>query len=97
MANSPLSTQVSAVLIAPHHFRKSIRYYELSGDIYGASQTRYNVALTLYQAGRCVDARDYAVAALNGYASYGPAAVKETQETQALIKQIEADVSERKV
>ena len=52
---------------ALHHFQQDIRYCEQAGDIFGAGETRRNVALALYRAGRLSDARAYAEAALANF------------------------------
>ena len=75
------------------HFRESIRYDEMQDNRYGAAQTRFNVAVTLLDAGRLADARDYAYAALRNYQEYGDRADDEIQETQRLIAGIEAAAS----
>jgi len=73
---------------AMHHYREAIRLQEAGGDIYGAAQTRYNVAATLKDAGRLPDARQYAEAALRNYQTYGAGAADEVQQTLALISRI---------
>jgi tetratricopeptide (TPR) repeat protein len=52
---------------ALHHYQKAIRYKEQAGDAFGAGQTRYNVAITLFEADRLADARAYAEAALANF------------------------------
>src|SRR5262249_36786127 len=42
------------------HYQCAIHYKEKQGDIFGAGQTRHNVAVNLAQAGRFHDARLYA-------------------------------------
>ena len=74
---------------AVHHYRESIRYEEMQGNVYGAAQTRFNVALALMDAGRLPDAREYALAALRNYQTYGDRAAADIQETQRLIARIE--------
>jgi tetratricopeptide (TPR) repeat protein len=71
------------------HYRDSIRYKEVAGNLYGAAGTRYNVALVLIESGRFVDALDYANAALHNYETYGEDAAENIQETQELIAHIE--------
>jgi tetratricopeptide (TPR) repeat protein len=71
------------------HYRESIRYEEMQGNLYGAAETRRNVALTLAQAGRLADAREYAQAALRNFQTYGDRAVEDIQKTQGLIADIE--------
>ena len=72
--------------------REAIRYQEMQGNLYGAAQTRFNVALTLAGAGRLVDARDYAEAARHNFAQFGPAAAAEVERTQRLLAIIEEDL-----
>lgn len=74
---------------ALEHYRKDINYSEAAGDVYGAAQTRYNVALTLAGRGRFADAKEYAVAALRGYQTFGDRAKDEVMETLELIARIE--------
>ncbi|MCI0698890.1 CHAT domain-containing protein [candidate division KSB1 bacterium] len=71
------------------HCREAIRYAESGNNLYEAARTRRNVALTLMQAGRLVDAREYALAALHNYETYGDRAAEEIQRTQGLIAEIE--------
>jgi tetratricopeptide (TPR) repeat protein len=52
---------------ALHHYGESIRYCETMQDRFGAGTTRRNVALTLADAGRFADARDWAQSALRDY------------------------------
>jgi tetratricopeptide (TPR) repeat protein len=81
---------------ALRHCRESIRYSELAGNTYSAALTRHNVAVVLAQSGRFVDAREYARAALNGFASYGSAAADWVQKTQELMKQIDEAIARKK-
>jgi len=73
---------------ALHHYRESIRLEEAQGNLYGAAQTRYNVALALAGARRFPEARQYADAALRGYQSYGGGAADKVQDTLDLIAYI---------
>jgi tetratricopeptide (TPR) repeat protein len=75
------------------HYRESIRYKESESDTYGAALTRYNVALALVRAGRLLDAREYARAARDGFASYGAAAEAEVQRAQGLIERIDKAIA----
>ena len=52
---------------ALHHYRESIRYEEAAGNLFGAAQSRRNVAIVLKAAGRLADAREYALAALRNF------------------------------
>jgi len=76
------------------HYRESIRFEEMQGHLYGAAQTRGNVALALARADRLADAREYALAALRNYQTYGERAAAEIQKTQGLIDLIEQEMSE---
>jgi tetratricopeptide (TPR) repeat protein len=78
------------------HYRESIRLSEQSGNTFRAAQVRYNAAINLALSGRFVDARDYALAALNGLATFGAAAADMVQKTQVLIKRIDADIAMKK-
>jgi tetratricopeptide (TPR) repeat protein len=75
---------------ALRHWRESIRYEEAQGNQYGAGQTRFNVALTLANAGRLADALDYAQAALRDFEPYGAGAAADIEDTQRLIADIQA-------
>ncbi|MCI2430466.1 CHAT domain-containing protein [Candidatus Acetothermia bacterium] len=74
---------------ALHHWREAIRYNEAAGNLYGAAQTRFNVALALAQANRLADARVYADAALRNYETFGDRAAEDIQKTRELIADIE--------
>jgi tetratricopeptide (TPR) repeat protein len=71
------------------HYRQSIRYKESAGDLYGAAQIQYNVAVTLKRRGRFPDAKEYALAALRNFQTYGEAAKDEVLKTRKLIEQID--------
>jgi tetratricopeptide (TPR) repeat protein len=71
------------------HYREAIRYAELVGDLYRAGTRRFNVAVTLYQANRLADARDYAQAALRNYEDFGPAAAADIEKTRRWLADIE--------
>ena len=74
------------------HYRESIRYEETQGNVYGASGTRFNVALALSQSGRPHDALEYARAALRGFESFGERAADWIQRTRQLIGMIEKEL-----
>jgi tetratricopeptide (TPR) repeat protein len=75
------------------HYRESIRYEESAGNLYGAAQTRYNVALALVNARRFADARDYAHAALRNFRDCA-GAQQDIQDTLDLIARIDIAASE---
>jgi tetratricopeptide (TPR) repeat protein len=71
------------------HYRQSIGYEEAQGNLYGAATTRYNVALALARRGRFPDAKEYALAALRNYQTYGEGAKDDVLKTLELIAQID--------
>lgn len=60
--------QIDAAL---RHFRESIRYKEIQGDVFGAGQTRSNAAKALAKANRPVDALKWARSSLRDLKSVG--------------------------
>jgi tetratricopeptide (TPR) repeat protein len=74
---------------ALHHYQQAIKFREARGDIYGAGQTRYNIALLLQEDGRPADALHYARAALNDFQRVGPGAAQDVAKAQALITDLE--------
>jgi tetratricopeptide (TPR) repeat protein len=73
---------------AVQHYRESIHYEEMQGNLYGAAQTRGNMALALARAGRKADALEYAEAALQGFESLGERAAADIEDTHKLIAAI---------
>ncbi|MEI7644831.1 MAG: CHAT domain-containing protein [Chloroflexales bacterium] len=71
------------------HYREAIRYNEQAGDLYGAAQTRENVAIAYANAGRLADALLFAQAALRNFVQFGPAAAQAAAKVQGLIARIE--------
>ena len=76
-----------------HHYNESIRLSEPAGDLFGAARARYNVARTLLRTGRFADAKEYALAALRNYQTYGDGAQKEVLDTLELISLIDKGLS----
>jgi tetratricopeptide (TPR) repeat protein len=74
---------------ALHHYQQAIRFQEARGDIYGAGQARYNIALLLLDDGRPGDALHYARAALHDFQRTGPGAAQNTAKAQELIADLE--------
>jgi tetratricopeptide (TPR) repeat protein len=70
------------------HDQKSIHYEEVQGNLYGAAQTRYNVAVGLLAAGRRADALEYAEAALRGFEPYGEGAKGDIEDARRLVADI---------
>jgi tetratricopeptide (TPR) repeat protein len=75
--------------IALDHYREAVRYEERQGNRFGAGQTRYNVAVTLFRDDRFADARDWARAALRDYETCANAD-QEVIKTAKLVAQIES-------
>lgn len=72
-----------------HHYRHSIRYEEMQGNMYGAAMTRVNVAFALLYAGRLQDALEYADSALHNYETFGDRAANKIKETREFIVRIQ--------
>jgi tetratricopeptide (TPR) repeat protein len=79
---------------ALHHYRQELRYCEEVGDVYGAGQTRFNVALALIEARRVVDARAYAEAARANFLSFGQRAGSQIQDAEKLLAVIDRMATE---
>ncbi|HTS95756.1 MAG TPA: CHAT domain-containing protein [Streptosporangiaceae bacterium] len=78
---------------ALHHFQQSIKYEEARGDLYGAGNTRYNIALLLEGDGRPGDALHYVRAALHNYERTGPGAAQNAAQARDLIARLEQQVA----
>jgi len=70
------------------HYREAIQLHEQAGNLYGAADTRFNVALAFANAGRRADALEYAEAALRGFESFGERAAEMIERTHGLIAEI---------
>ena len=81
--------EVSDVPQSMSHYQQAIRHQEARGDLYGAGQTRFNIAVLLADHDRPGDALHYARAALTNYQQVGPGAQAEQIETDRLIQQLE--------
>ena len=71
------------------HYRESIRYKEQAGNLYGAAETRENVAIAYANAGRLADALLFAQAAHRNFEQFDQAAAAEVARVQGLIEEIE--------
>jgi tetratricopeptide (TPR) repeat protein len=71
------------------HYQRSIRHEEARGNIYGAGQTRHNIALLLAADNRVSDALHYARAALENYQQAGPGAGADAAHAARLIANLE--------
>ncbi len=77
------------------NYRETIRYEEAQGNLYGAANTRFNIALVLAQASRFDEALLYAQVALWNFESFGDRAAVDIQDTQRLIRLIEQPLKAR--
>jgi hypothetical protein len=84
-------SEVGDIRRAIHHFQQSIKFQEARGDIAGAGQTRYNIALALQDDGRPGDALLYARAALHDFERTGPGAALQATQARDLIAELEQD------
>ena len=76
---------------ALRHYQQSIQHEEARGNLYGAGQTRQNIAIMLVRDGRTDDALHYARAALDNYQQVGPGAADLTDQTRRIIADLEQD------
>jgi tetratricopeptide (TPR) repeat protein len=74
---------------ALRHYQQTIHHDEARGYIYGAGQTRLNVARLLAGDGRITDALQYARAALANFQQAGPGAAADAANTERLIAGLE--------
>jgi tetratricopeptide (TPR) repeat protein len=74
---------------ALHHYQQAIQHHEPRGDIYGAGQSRYNIAILLARDGQISDALHYARAALDNYHQTGPGAATDAADAEQLIDDLE--------
>ncbi len=77
------------------NYRETIRYEEAQGNLYGAANTRFNIALVLAQASRFDEALLYAQAALCNFKTFGDRAAADIQDTEQLIRLIEQSLKPR--
>jgi len=76
---------------ALRHYQRSIQHEEARGNIYGAGQTRFNIALLLAGDGRVSDALLYARASLDNFRQAGPGAAADAADAERLIAGLEQD------
>ena len=74
---------------ALHHFQRSVQHSEARGDLYGAGETRHNIAVLLIRDGRTDDALHYARAALDNFQQVGPGAAADADDERRYIAEIE--------
>jgi tetratricopeptide (TPR) repeat protein len=74
---------------ALRHFQQSVQHNEARSDIYGAGQTRCNIAILLDGDGRVSEALLYARAALDNFRQVGPGAAADAAHAEQLIAYLE--------
>ncbi len=74
---------------ALRHYQRSVQHEEARGNIYGAGQTRHNIALLLERHGRADDALHYARAALDNFQQAGPGAADRANRERRYIAELE--------
>ena len=74
---------------ALRHYQRSIQHKEARDDIYGAGETRYNIAVLLVGDGRVADALLYTRAALDNFLQVGPGGADRAELAQRLIASLE--------
>jgi tetratricopeptide (TPR) repeat protein len=80
---------------ALHNYQQCIQYAEKAGDILRAGERRFNVAITLFQAGRPTDARTYAEAALANFRTFGDRAADRIQQAERLIAHMDKALAKK--
>jgi tetratricopeptide (TPR) repeat protein len=78
---------------ALYHYRHGIRHSDEAGDIFGAGNSRFNIALALLAAERSSEARAYAVAALANFRTFGDHASSQIEQTERLVAVIDQHLS----
>jgi len=76
---------------ALRHYQQAVQHQEARGNIYGAGQTRFAIAILLAGADRVDDALAYARAALSNFQQAGPGATDEANSAGRLIARLEQD------
>jgi tetratricopeptide (TPR) repeat protein len=74
---------------ALRHYQQAIQHHEARGDIYGAGQVRYNIAVLLDSDGRAGEALLYARAAQDSFCQVGPGAADAAADAERLIADLE--------
>jgi tetratricopeptide (TPR) repeat protein len=74
---------------ALRHYQQAIQHNEARGNVSGAGQTRYNIALLLDAHGRAAEALPYARAALANYHQASPGAADKVTRAEQLIADLQ--------
>ena len=78
---------------ALRHYQRAIGHHEATGNIYGAGQARFNVALFLAGNGRNREALPYARAALDNFLKAGPGGASEAAVAERLCTSLASPAS----
>jgi len=78
---------------ALRHYQRAIGHHEATGNIYGAGQARFNVALFLAGNGRNSEALPYARAALDNFLKTGPGGASEAAVAERLCASLASPAS----
>ena len=83
---------IGAIYVHADNMAEALKYYDeaiaikqSSGDILGAADIGFNVAIALFLDNRLEDGRQYAEAALKGYESLGSQAARQASKTRGLL------------
>jgi tetratricopeptide (TPR) repeat protein len=78
---------------ALRHYQRAIGHHEATGNIYGAGQARFNVALFLAGNGRNSEALPYARAALDNFLKTGPGGASQAAVAERLCASLASPAS----
>jgi tetratricopeptide (TPR) repeat protein len=78
---------------ALRHYQRAIGHHEATGNVYGAGQARFNVALLLAGNGRDSEALPYARAALDNFLKTGPGGASQAAVADRLWKSLATPAS----
>src|ERR1700722_17345858 len=70
------------------HYQRAIGHHEATGNLYGAGQARFNVALFLAGNGRKSEALPYARAALDNFLKTGPGGASQAAVAERLCQSL---------
>jgi tetratricopeptide (TPR) repeat protein len=75
-----------------HHYQQAIQHQEATGNVFGAGQTRENVAALLAAENRTSEALSYARAALANFQQLGPGARPEASKAGRFVAELEQEL-----
>jgi tetratricopeptide (TPR) repeat protein len=77
---------------AIRHYRACLTYEEQLGDVFGAGESRENIATVLLDMGRLDQAQTYALRALQDFEQIGGPAARQTHRVQELLDRIRSQM-----